>query len=183
MQAQFHFLQETAETQEFKIKDYVELEEAEFEKFKRNLNSEYEFLKGEYTVDENGLIQCLLVLGKGDMDGILVRTDGKRAVCTSYLSGARQILQMEKYPSLKEFADNMESYADGYIEDARNREQDGEAILKEEELPDCFEDMHFDLNLLCEMLADCKDIDYAYALGGNLGIGFNKNFLDIQLKQ
>ena len=106
-------------TQEFKIADTVELSAEEFEQFRAHLNENYDFIAqnaNKYRVDEEGIAQCLLVLGKGQDDGILVLSEGSsHARHTAYLPYAKTILQMEKYPSLKDFAEKMEIFADSYV--------------------------------------------------------------------
>lgn len=79
MKIEFSRIPLEVRTQEFKIADIVELSAEEFEKFSKRLNEDYDFIAknaNKYRVDEEGVAQCLLVLGKGQDDGILVLSEG-----------------------------------------------------------------------------------------------------------
>lgn len=148
-------------TQEFKIADTVELSAEEFEKFRNHLNEDYDFIAknaNKYRVDEEGVAQCLLVFGKGQDDGILVLSEGySHARHTAYLPYAKTIVQMEKYPSLKDFAEKMEIFADGYAEKALKNQENGSYTITVKDLPDEYENPWFDYTLLGDMLADRKE--------------------------
>lgn len=147
-------------TQEFKIADTVELSAEEFEKFRENLNEDYDFIAknaNKYRVDEQGMAQCLLVLGKGQDDGILVLSEGYSYPChTAYLPYAKTIVQMEKYPSLAQFNKNMVEAVDEQVEKALRYQKQGQYSFPESEL---YDKEPFDMGVFISMLAERPEIN------------------------
>ena len=152
-----------ARTQEFKIVDTIELSAQGFEKFREHLNEDYDFIAknaNKYRVDEQGVAQCLLVLGASQDDGILVTSEGySYARHTAYLPYARMIRQMEKYPSLKNFAEEMEIFADSYAEKALKNQENGSYTITAKDLPSEYENPQFDYTLFGDMLADREEFE------------------------
>lgn len=163
MKIEFSRIPLDVRTQEFKIADTVELSAEEFENFSKHLNEDYDFIAknaNKYRVDEQGVAQCLLVLGKGQDDGILVLSEGySYARHTAYLPYAKTIVQMEKYPSLKDFAEKMEIFADSYAEKALQNQENGSCTITVKDLPDEYENPWFDYTLFGDMLADRKEFE------------------------
>jgi hypothetical protein len=76
------------------IEKIVELPESEYRKFKNNLMEDYDFIResaDDMIMDRNGLNHCILTLGEGCSDGVLVIAEGySYARYTSLVSGARE---------------------------------------------------------------------------------------------
>ena len=168
-------------TQEFKIVDTVELSAEEFERFRAHLNEDYDFIEknaNKYRVDEQGIAQCLLVLGKGQDDGILVLSEGfSYARHTAYLPYARTIVQMEKYPLLKDFAKKMEIFADSYAEKALQNQENGSYTITAKDLPDEYENPWFDYTLFGDMLADRKEFECVDVMSDEIVIDIESSYV------
>lgn len=68
---------------------------------------------------KDGVWNCLLVLGEGQQDGVLVSTDtADRSVYASYLPYARQIYLLDQYPALTAFNETMGRLAKSYVQKA-----------------------------------------------------------------
>lgn len=158
MKAEFSRIPLDRRLQDFEIEEVVELSMDEFERFRKNMGENYDFISvnaNKYRVDENGVGHCLLVLGKGQADGILIISEGySYPRHTALLTQAKLIVQMEKYPSLKNQADAMEIYVDEYVKAALENQKDGCYTIYAKDLPDVYEDPQFDYRLFGEMLAD-----------------------------
>lgn len=82
----------------------VYLSGAQFDSFSRNLMRDWDFIRDnpiETVVDGQGRYYCLLVLGEGRRDGILVNSEGSSyARHSAYLPGAAELLDSDRYPAL-----------------------------------------------------------------------------------
>ena len=109
----------------------VELSAAQFDYFSKNLLSDYDFLLTNIDCmyqDGDGVSHCLLVLGEGRDDGIIVNSEGSAyARYSAFVPNARQLWQrqMAYDPILTEFCEKMQSAADGIVRDALQHHQDG----------------------------------------------------------
>lgn len=76
------------------IEKIVELPESEYRKFKNNLFEDYDFIResaDSMIMDRNGLNHCILTLGEGCSDGVLVVAEGySYARYASLVPGARE---------------------------------------------------------------------------------------------
>ena len=69
---------------EFKLNDciieqIIHLGADEFDMFSKNMIKDYEFIKDSKDhmyIDENGIFHCILVVGEGKQDGILIEAEG-----------------------------------------------------------------------------------------------------------
>lgn len=72
----------------------IELPESEYQKFKNNLMEDYDFIResdDDMILDRNGLNHCILTLGEGCSDGVLIIAEGcSYARYTSLVQGARE---------------------------------------------------------------------------------------------
>lgn len=107
----------------------VELPRAEFIHFKNHLLDDYPFIaehSDELHVDSNGNTKGLLVLCEGAADGILVNSEGSSyARYSAYLPGARSLLLLDRFPSLKSFCETMNSLVDKYMSIALAEQNNG----------------------------------------------------------
>ena len=91
----------------------VELPPGDFRKFKEDLLQAQPFIMehaSEMYMDEHGLTHGMLVLCEGIDDGILVNSEGSSyARYAAYISGARTLALMNRYPSLYDFCVGMDA--------------------------------------------------------------------------
>lgn len=149
-------------TQEFKIVDTVELSAEEFKNFREHLNEDYDFISknaNKYRVDESGIARCLLVVGEGQEDGILVISEGySYPRHTAYLPYAKTIAQMDKYPSLAQFNKNMVDAVDEQVDKALRYQKKGEYSFPETEL---YDKNPFNMGVFISMLTERPEINMA----------------------
>lgn len=101
----------------------LELPEQAFREFSRNLLTDRDFLQeynSKYAGEASGEVRpCLLVLGKGSDDGILVSTEGYDfARYSALVLNARQLLLLKDYPSLQDYVGNMAGLVDSVVQKA-----------------------------------------------------------------
>ena len=87
------------------VEKTIELNGREYARFSQNLLDDHDFIlenrKSMY-VDTEGVSHCLLVLGEGSDDGILVESEGSSyARYSAYVPHARTLVQMDQYPVLQ----------------------------------------------------------------------------------
>lgn len=109
----------------------VELSADAYAHFCRNLLADYDFIKDNVDTmyqDEDGVSHCLLVLGEGQEDGVLVESEGSSyARYSAVLPCARQLcLPQQQYdPILREFCDKLQSTVDGIVKAAMQNHENG----------------------------------------------------------
>ena len=139
MKTQFQSKQEKLSTEAFSIETVIELPYAEYESFSKNLLQDYEFLdlhKNE-SYRESGLAKCLLVLGEGHEDGILVITESySYARYSAPLPNARGILTQTRYPSLFKQITALQPVVEKCVRDAIEFQIDGEYEIACDEVYD-----------------------------------------------
>lgn len=147
-------------TQEFTIEDVVKLSMEEFANFCNHMNEDYDFISKnsyKYRVDESGIARCLLVVGKGQEDGILVISEGySYPRHTAYLPYAKAIVQQEKYPSLTKLNKNMVEAVDEQVEKALRYQKQGQYSFPESEL---YDKEPFNMDVFISMLAERPEIN------------------------
>ena len=147
-------------TQEFTIEDVVKLSTEEFANFCNHMNEDYDFISknsDKYRVDESGIARCLLVVGKGQEDGILVISEGySYPRHTAYLPYAKAIVQQEKYPSLTKLNKNMVEAVDEQVEKALRYQKQGQYSFPESEL---YDKEPFNMDVFISMLAERPEIN------------------------
>jgi hypothetical protein len=84
----------------------IRLSGAEYDSFSRSLMREWDFIRDnpiDAVVDEQGRHHCLLVLGEGRGDGILVNAEGGScARYSAFVPGAAALAVADRYPYLAE---------------------------------------------------------------------------------
>ena len=147
-------------TQEFTIEDVVKLSTEEFANFCNHMNEDYDFISknsDKYRVDESGIARFLLVVGKGQEDGILVISEGySYPRHTAYLPYAKAIVQQEKYPSLTKLNKNMVEAVDEQVEKALRYQKQGQYSFPESEL---YDKEPFNMDVFISMLAERPEIN------------------------
>ncbi|MDL2234674.1 DUF6329 domain-containing protein [Christensenellaceae bacterium OttesenSCG-928-L17] len=98
------------------VEKVIRLGGDEFDRFSHNLLREWDFLRDnpiDTVVDEKGRQHCLLVVGEGRRDGILVNTEGgSYARYTALLPNAGDTLPVLRYPALLDLNTKLERLAD-----------------------------------------------------------------------
>lgn len=146
------------ETTPCEIEKTLELTTEDFDDFTQNLLSDYDFIRdhlNEMYRDENGISHCLLVLGKGREDGILVESEGSAyARYSAFLPNARRLLRQEqKYePVLRDFCDRMQTVMEEIVRTAPMLQQDGMLRIALSELAPAHGEYPPDFKLLHEMV-------------------------------
>ena len=140
------------------IESVVELPAEEYRRFSKNLLGRFDFIrdcKAPLHQDSMGVNHCLLVLGEGSNDGILVRSEGSDyARYTAYLPNARMFLHQEMHPSMAIFEERMVKLVDQFARSAVVCQDDGCYSLSIESVCRRAGDDHIDANLFATMLSE-----------------------------
>lgn len=133
------------EAAECKIEAVVELDNYQFISFKRHMLDNYDFIREHVDLmyrDRKGLDHCLLVLGKGHEEGILVDSQGSSyARYSSLLPNARTFLQK-----------NIQTMAEELIREGTAQTDNGSWVLSFEEISQHFDCTVTPTNGLGQML-------------------------------
>ncbi len=138
------------------VKKTVTLSAEEFAHFSQNLMNHYDFIRennDRMYQDENGVNHCLLVLGEGCADGILVESEGSTyARYSAFVPNARQLLQQYD-PALQSFCDRMQAEMERIIRTASLRQENGMVRIPLSTLAPAPGEYPLDAALLSEMLS------------------------------
>ena len=156
--------------QPWEIERTVELPPGEFRYFKEHLLKDQSFIaehSEEMHMDSSGVTHGMLVLCEGIDDGILVNSEGfAYARYAAYLSGARTLSLMNRYPSLRDFCVQMDGLVDKYVQQALAGQEDGRFCISysdidaEVEKGIFNEDLSaFDWRLFLDMLSERPEFD------------------------
>ena len=111
------------------IDKIVRLSGSEFDNFSNNLLRDWGFIldnKPERSRDDQGRTCCILVLGEGRKDGILVNSEGGNyARYTAFLPNAEEFLMANQYPAIGELNKKLEAVVNSIIEQAGDTFLDG----------------------------------------------------------
>lgn len=171
------------ETSPCVVEKTVELPADWFDHFSQNLLNDYDFILENTDCmyqDQNGVSHCLLVLGKGLDDGILVESEGSSyARYSAFVPNARQFWQREQYPSLNEFENEVCRIADKYVQKALNGQLDCQYRIDFDEVRNLCRHNEFNEELFMNMLSDRDEIDDVNFLDD----GCNVTISDLYLRQ
>ena len=138
------------------VETSVTLSAEEFACFSQNLMNDYDFIRENIDrmyQDENGVNHCLLVLGEGGMDGILVESEGSTyARYSAFVPNARQLLRQYD-PALQSFCDRMQAAMEGIIRTASLHQENGMVRIPLATLAPAPGEYPLDAALLFEMLS------------------------------
>lgn len=145
----------------------VELSTKDFNHFRNHLLERYDFLaesNEKMPVPMGSERQCVMVLHDGRDEGILVDTQGADyARYTAYLPNARAMMQLEQYPSLADFDNQMVHLVDTYTQRALLCQQEGVVTFSIDEINSAARKMDMDgfiEPLFVEMLSNRDEADY-----------------------
>ena len=156
--------------QPWEIERTVELPPGEFRYFKEHLLKDQSFIAEcaeSLHMDSSGVTHGMLVLCEGIDDGILVNSEGfAYARYAAYLSGARTLSLMNRYPSLRDFCVQMDGLVDKYVQQALTGQEDGQFCLSYSDIDAEVEKgifnenlSAFDWRLFLDMLSERPEFD------------------------
>ena len=138
------------------VEKLVTLSAEEFAHFSQNLMNRYDFLRENIDrmyQDENGVNHCMLVLGEGCADGILVEPEGSTyARYSAFVPNARQLLQQYD-PALQSFCDRMQAEMERIVRTASLHQENGMVRIPLSALAPAPGEYPLDAALLSEMLS------------------------------
>jgi len=177
--------------QPWEIERTVELPPGEFRYFKEHLLRDQSFIAehaDELHKDGHGITHGMLVLCEGIDDGILVNSEGfNYARYAAYLSGARTLSLMNRYPTLRDFCVQMDALVDKYVQQALAGQEDGQFTISyadvdaEVERRVFDEDMvNFDRQLFLDMLFDRPEFDEVETTQNEICLTISPEFVQEQ---
>lgn len=119
--------------QPWEIEHTMELPPGKFRYFKEHLLDDQPFI-AEHAKDLHkdgyGITHGMLVLCEGIDEGILVNSEGfAYARYAAYLSGARTMSLMNRYPTLRDFCVQMDALVEKYVQQAVDGQEDGQSTI------------------------------------------------------
>lgn len=138
------------------VEKSVTLSAEGFAHFSQNLMCDYDFIRENIDrmyQDENGVNHCLLVLGEGCADGILVESEGSTyARYSAFVPNSRQLLQQYD-PALQSFCDRMQEAMERIVHAALLHQENGMVRIPLSTLATAPGEYPLDAALLSEMLS------------------------------
>lgn len=151
------------EPENCEISKVIELPKPRFDYFMKHLLEAQDFIIEnceEMGFGQDRTRHCLLVLCENEDNGILVDSQGSSyARYTAFLPNARQQMVLGQYESLYDFASGMARHTENAAEKALANAKNGMYSLRVTELPDSTFDVHFNYELLGEMLRDRPEFE------------------------
>ncbi|NBI17989.1 hypothetical protein D1841_09845 [Neglecta sp. X4] len=152
------------------VEHTVELSPGEFRYLKEHLLWDHPCIAehaSELHMDKHGITNGMLVLCEGIDDGILMNSEGASyARYAAYLSGARTLSLMDRYPILRDFCVQMDALVDKYVHQAISGQEDGQFTISYPNVDadienEIFNDnlTAFDWRLFLDMLSARPEID------------------------
>ena len=171
------------------VEKAVELPAELFEHFSENLLNDYDFiLENIYCMyqDKDGVSHCLLILGEGQNDGILVESEGSAyARYSAFVPNARQLWRQEqKYePALQDFCDRMQTAMNEIIRTAPLHQQNGMLRIPLSDFNPSPGEYPLDAVLLYEMLNGRSEFDSAELFEDEIIAQMNPQYLQSEKEQ
>lgn len=162
------------------VEKSVTLSAEEFAHFAQNLMSDYNFIReniDQMYQDENGINHCLLVLGEGGTDGILVESEGSTyARYSAFVPNARQLLRQYD-PALQRFCDRMQEAMDGIVRTAPLRQENGMVRIPLSTLAPAPGEYPLDAALLSEMLSGQPELQAVELFGDEIVMQMDPKYI------
>lgn len=176
------------ETKPCMVEKTVELPADLFAYFSRNLLDDYDFILENIDFmyqDKDGVNHCLLVLGEGQDDGILVESEGSAyARYSAFVPNARQLWQHAQYdPALKSFCDRMQAAMEEILRTAPQLCQDGMLRVPLSDFVPSPGEYPLDTALLSEMLSGQPEFDSVELFGDEIVAQMNPAYLPAEEKE
>ena len=159
----------------------IELPTNNFFYFKNHLLEDQSFLMDNIDLmgfDEDNIRRCLLVLGEGYDEGILVDTQGcNYARYTAHIPNGRQLAELNQYQSLRDFTQQMRDVADEVVRKILDNQQDGYYYIRDKDIPISVDNPMFSYSLLGEMLSEREEFDTVETFTHEIGVTINPKYL------
>ena len=146
----------------------VTLNHWEFEYLKNSTLDDFNFIRDsldKLPVTNDNTRHCILALDEAGEDGILIDPQGySYPRYSAYIPNAKQMLQMEQYPSLQAYAKDMIDTVEEVTQLAVNSQQDGEFHSDLSDIENDFQPNVLDKFLLADMLnsrPEFESVEYA----------------------
>jgi len=159
LNAQFHHKQSEFKTSPAEIEKIIELSRDEFRSFLQYPQRDYSFITENadcMKMDTDGVYHCLLVVGEGHDDGILIEAESyDHARYSAYVPGARQFVENEIRPMcIKKLENSLTDAVDEVVSCAHAYDGDGEYRALISDLKEVYGFDEAYVPLLLEMLND-----------------------------
>lgn len=159
----------------------IELPTNNFFHFKNHLLEDQSFLMDNIDLmgfDEDNIRRCLLVLGEGYDEGILVDTQGcNYARYTAHIPNGRQLAELNQYQSLRDFTQQMRDVADEVVRKVLDNQQDGYYYIRDKDIPISVDNPMFSYSLLGEMLSEREEFDTVETFTSEIGVTVNPKYI------
>lgn len=171
------------------VEKAVELPSELFEHFSENLLNDYDFILENIDCmyqDKDGMNHCLLVLGEGQEDGILVESEGSAyARYSAFVPNARQLWRQEqKYePALQDFCDRMQTAMNEIIRTAPLHQQNEMLRIPLSDFNSSPGEYPLDAVLLYEMLNGRSEFDSVELFEDEIVAQLNPKYLPAEKEQ
>ena len=182
--AVFERKKETLEHTRCVIEKMVELSKQDYLQFSDNLLDAQDFIvenKDCMYEEKNGRNHCLLVLGEGMDDGILVQAEGcSYARFAASLPNARMLWNMEQHPALKTLYENAMQVYEHYTKQALSNHQNGHYRMY---LPDVFSEpnsQYLTNSLLEDLMQENPAFEHAELIDDEIFITIPKQSQELQ---
>lgn len=177
------------ETSPCVVEKTVELSADWFDHFSENLLNDYDFILENTDCmyqEQNGINHCLLVLGAGRDDGILVESEGSAyARYSAFVPNARQILRQEQQyaPVLQDYCDRMQAAMNEIVRTAPFRQQDGMLRILLSDFNPSPGEYQLDAAMLCEMLRGQPEFDAVELFEDEIIMQMNPQYVPAEKEQ
>ena len=159
----------------------VTLNHWEFEYLKNSTLDDFDFIRDsldKLPVTNDNTRHCILALDEAGEDGILIDPQGySYPRYSAYIPNAKQMLQMEQYPSLQAYAKDMIDTVEEVALLAVNSQQDGEFHSDLSDIENDFQPNVLDKYLLAEMLNNRPEFESAEYADGELNAVISSEYL------
>lgn len=122
LNTRLHCKDEAVKTEKCIVEKIIELDDKEYESLCEDLMAYRCFVtenKESMYVDTDGVAHCILALGENYDDGILINSEGyDYARYYSVIPNARQLVVLDRYPSMKNFIERMSEVVEDILSKA-----------------------------------------------------------------
>ena len=168
IEAQLQFKATEIKPDRCQVDEVVTLDHWDFEYLKNSTLDDFDFIEELYDklpVTNDNTRHCIMALDESGDDGILIDPQGySYPRYSAYIPNAKQMLQLEQYPSLQAFNRDIMDTVDEVAQLAVNSQQYGEFHSDLSEIENDFQPNVLDKILLADMLnnrPEFKSVEYA----------------------
>ena len=172
------------DTEVCNVIEVIELEKDEFRYFKNHLLEDFDFIavRSEDMGTESGVRNCILVLGEGCNDGVIVCSEGfGYARYSNIVPKARQIIEAETLsPALKDYCKMMTDKVDKIISDALKNATDDNYSISIKSIETEYDIPAVNLHTLVNMLNERDEVDVADFDENDIFITPNRDYINTE---